>query len=427
MEGQNIKHVFFESKMSNNVKRMIPQKLRWGIKNIFLKKSINAYLEKQRTERSYRKYPKGINLIGAIRAEMGLGQSCRLLANMIINCNYELSVYDMEFGDNVKKRDISFDAYISETLPYGINIFHVNPIEIGKVFAQMPEAWEGRYNIAFWLWELEEFPKEWILYCDLFDEIWSPSQFTANSIRRITDVPVRVIPYFVTVNHKDKLGRKYFGLPEDKFLFLSMFDMNSTLGRKNPMGVVKAFKLAFPLEDSDVGIVFKVNNITGNSLEILKNALKNYHNIYFITKTMKKEEVNCLIRSVDVFISLHRSEGFGLVMSEAMLLGTPVIATNWSSNTEFMDKSVSCMVDYTLIENPKKEGLYRKGGVWAEPEYQQAANYMRKLAEDKEYCGLIGRKAKQFVGEKLGKEKTINILGKELDRVWMWINTKSEL
>ena len=128
-----------------------------------------------------------------------------------------------------------------------------------------------------------------------------------------------------------------------------------------------------------------------------------------------------------MFISLHRSEGFGLVMSEAMLLGTPVIATNWSSNTEFMDKSVSCMVDYTLIENPKKEGLYRKGGVWAEPEYQQAANYMRKLAEDKEYCGLIGRKAKQFVGEKLGKEKTINILGKELDRVWMWINTKSEL
>lgn len=427
MEGQNIKHVFFESKMSNNVKRMIPQKLRWGIKNIFLKKSINAYLEKQRTERSYRKYPKGINLIGAIRAEMGLGQSCRLLANMIINCNYELSVYDMEFGDNVKKRDISFDAYISETLPYGINIFHVNPIEIGKVFAQMPEAWEGRYNIAFWLWELEEFPKEWILYCDLFDEIWSPSQFTANSIRRITDVPVRVIPYFVTVNHKDKLGRKYFGLPEDKFLFLSMFDMNSTLGRKNPMGVVKAFKLAFPLEDSGVGIVFKVNNAAENSLINLKAELKGYDNIYFITETLGKEEVNCLIENVDVFISLHRSEGFGLVMAEAMLLETPVIATNWSSNTEFMDKSTSCMVDYKLIPNPKKEDLYPKGCVWAEPEYGQAAWYMKKLAGDKEYCRRMGKSAKQYIEAKLGKENTVDVLGQELKRVWMQINTKSEL
>lgn len=427
MVGHNIKEFLFESKISSNVKCMIPQKLRWRLKNIFLKKSIDAYLEKQKNESGYRKCSKGINLIGAVKAEMGLGQSCRLLANMIINCNYELSVYDMEFDDNVKKEDTSFEVYISDLLPYGINIFHVNPIEIGKVFAKIPEAWEGRYNIAFWLWELEEFPEEWILYCNLFDEIWTPSQFAADSIRRITNVPVRVIPYFVTVHHNNKLGRKDFGLPEDKFLFLSMFDVNSTLGRKNPMGAVKAFKYAFSPEDSDVGMVFKVNNTAGNNLEILKSELKSYDNIYFITETMEKEKVNCLIDSVDVFVSLHRSEGFGLVMAEAMLLGTPVIATNWSSNTEFMDKSVSCMVDYILIKNPKREGLYQKGCIWAEPEHQQAADYMRKLAGDKEYCRLMGRKAKQFVEEKLGKEKTINILGKELDRVWMWISTKSEL
>jgi glycosyltransferase involved in cell wall biosynthesis len=405
----------------------MPQKLRWGIKNIFLKKSIDAYVEKRKIENAYKKCHKGINLIGAIRAEMGLGQSCRLLANMIIKCNYKLSIYDMEFNDNVKKGDVGFDAYVSDAFPYGINIFHVNPIEIGRVFMKIPEAWEGRYNIAFWLWELEEFPKEWILYCNLFDEIWAPSKFTADSIRKVTDVPVRVIPYFVTVSHQGKLLRKDFGLPEDKFLFLSMFDMNSTLGRKNPMGAIKAFKYAFSPEDSRVGMVFKINNTTKDSLVKLRDELKGYDNIYFITETLGKDEVNCLIESVDAFVSLHRSEGFGLVMAEAMLLGTPVIATNWSSNTEFMDKSVSCMVDYKLIRNPKREDLYPKGCVWAESEYRQAAEYMVKLAGNEDYCRWIGKSAKQFIESKLGKGNTVDVLGQELDRVWMWINTKLEL
>lgn len=427
MEGHKIKQFLFESKVSSDIKRIIPQKLRWVIKNLFLKKSIDAYLEKRKVGSCYRKCPKGINLIGAIRAEMGLGQSCRLLANMIINCNYELSIYDMGFNDNVKNGDSSYEEYISDTLFYGINIFHVNPIEIGKAFAKMPEAWEGRYNIAFWLWELEEFPKEWKLFCNLFDEIWTPSQFAADSIRKVTDVPVRVIPYLVTVDHKYKMERKDFGLPEDKFLYLAMFDVNSTLGRKNPMGSVKAFKKAFRPEDSRVGMVFKVNNATENSLINLKAELKGYDNIYLITETLGKEEVNCLIENVDVFISLHRSEGFGLVMAEAMLLETPVIATNWSSNTEFMDKSASCMVDYKLIQNPKKEDLYPKGCVWAEPEYGQAAWYMKKLAGDKEYCRRMGKSAKQFIEAKLGKENTVDVLEQELKRVWMQINTKSEL
>lgn len=409
--------------ISKKTKNIIPQSFRWRIKNRFLKKSIDDCSKRRQRSPVFGNYPRGINLIGSIRAEMGLGQSCRLVADMILKCNYPLSIYNAriynsDVSNNLTDGDTSFDSFISESLPYGINIFHVNPLDLGKVLMQMPEAWEGRYNIAFWLWELEEFPKEWISYCKLFDEIWVPSEFVAGSIRKVTDVPVHVIPYYVSVPKGKVLNRKDFRLPDGQFLFLLMFDTNSTLGRKNPMGALEAFKLAFPPDDSKIGMVLKINNADEKSLSLLRNELSGYKNIYFLTEKMEKERINSLIECVDVFVSLHRAEGFGLVMAEAMLSGTPVIATNWSSNVEFMDESSACMVNYTLIKNLRREDLYRKGCIWAEPDYRQAADYMKKLAGDKAYYELMQEKGKAYVMEKLGAGNTIDVLKQELDRVW---------
>ena len=113
-----------------------------------------------------------------------------------------------------------------------------------------------------------------------------------------------------------------------------MFDVNSTLGRKNPLGAVKAFKQAFSAKNQNVGLVIKVNNADEAKLAKLKKELEDYNNVYMITEVMEKKRTNRLIECVDVFVSLHRAEGFGLVMAEAMMLGTPVIATNWSANVE---------------------------------------------------------------------------------------------
>lgn len=355
-------------------------------------------------------YKEGINLIGAIKAEMGLGQSCRLIANMIKETHYGFSIFNYDFGGQVKEGDSTFDEYISMELPYEINLFHVNPCELGNLFMGRPDLWNGRYNIAFWLWELEEFPKEWVRYCQLFDEIWMPSEFASRAVRKVTDVPIKILPYYVPVPYNRQYGRKEFCLPEDKFLFLVMYDINSTEGRKNPQGAVKAYKAAFGTQNKDVGLVIKINNGTESEINRLKLQLEGYENVYYMTETIDKECVNSLIKCCDVFVSLHRAEGFGLVMAEAMLLGTPVIATDWSSNTEFMNSDVACMVRCHMTKNPRMEGVYRKGCIWAEPDCGQAAEYMRRLWQDKEYYRQKKEKGKHYVDHVLKKEKLVEQL-----------------
>ncbi len=424
MKSNERKLFFLASKIGRKTKAIIPRSVRWRIKNRLLKKSIDNYLKQRQKKFIYKGCLGGINLIGNIRAEMGLGQSCRLIANMVLKCNCGLSIYNTDTNENIKKGDVSFDRYISEELPYQVNIFHVNPVELGKVFIRISKAWEEKYNIAFWLWELEVFPKEWVIYCNLFDEIWTPSRFAADSIRKATNVPVKVIPYFVVASCEKGIMRRDFKLPDEKFLFLTMFDVNSTLGRKNPLGAVKAFKQAFSVQDINVGLVIKVNNADGVKLAKLRRELEGYNNIYLITDTMEKKQLNRLIECVDVFISLHRAEGFGLVMAEAMLLGTPVIATNWSANVEFMNVDSACMVNYRLVENPRNEDLYKKGCIWAEPDYEQAANYMKRLATDEKYYILMQENGKRCIKEKLGEVNTIDILRQEIDRIWKHMSIK---
>ena len=408
---------FFAKKISPKLGIIVPAGLKKRIKDRIIKKSILRYINKDKI--SYKKgiYKGGVNLIGGIKAEMGLGQSCRLIAYMLKEAKFSLSIYNYDFAGAVSERDSSFDEYIMDDLPHEINIFHVNPYELGELFMKRRDAWNGRYNIAFWLWELEEFPKEWKVYCQLFDEIWTPSEFASRAMAKVTDVPIRVLPYAILAQYDKNIRRKDFFLPEDKFLFLVMYDANSTEGRKNPQGAIKAYKKAFASQNQDVGLVIKVNNANDSQLKALKLQLEEYRNIYYMTETLDKRTVNSLIKCVDVYVSLHRAEGFGLVMAEAMLLETPVIATNWSANIEFMDEDSACMVDYKLVENPKTEGLYKKDCIWAEPNYNQASAYMKRLWEDKEYYLSKKGNGKAYIENKLNEERLVNLLKKYIDNI----------
>lgn len=408
---------FIAKSISSKIGKILPASMKKYIKERMINKSIEKYINIDKVPYKKGMYKEGINLIGGIRAEMGLGQSCRLIANMIKEANYRFSIYNYGFSGMVKEGDDTFDEFISDELPYAINIFHVNPCELGNLYMGLQDAWKGRYNIAFWLWELEEFPREWEVYCKLFDEIWTPSEFAGRAIKKITDVPVKVLPYYVTAPYKKTIGRKEFLLPGSKFLFLIMYDINSTEGRKNPQGAVRAFKEAFAPQNNEVGLVIKVNNGTDKQIEKLKNQLSEYKNIYYITETVDKEAVNSLIKCCDVFVSLHRAEGFGLVMAEAMILGRPVVATNWSSNTEFMNKDVACMVDYQMIKNPRTEGLYEKGCMWAEPDYKQAAEYMERLWQDQEFYFGKQKKGEVYIDNVLNRDKLIGVLKKYIGEI----------
>lgn len=405
--------------MKPMLKKVFPQKLLQNVKKILVDHDYNQMVKRGRHPFQRKRHADGINLIGLVRAEMGLGQSCRLLANAMEHSDVDYSLYDFQLGSALLKTgDHTWDAKISEDFPYNINLIHINPDEMTLMYNRLEEErWHDRYNIAFWLWELEEIPEHWQRFFPMLDEIWTPSEFISENLRKVTDLPVRTMPYCVEAPVDDRFDRKYFGLPEDKFLFLAMYDSNSTIERKNPTGAIRAFRKAFK-NNPDVGIVVKVNNAKERDMEHLNRMLKGCENVYYITDTLTKVEVNSLIKAVDVFVSLHRAEGFGLVMAEAMIVGTPVIATNWSSNTEFMNSEVACMVDYGFVALEKDSPPYKKGSVWADPDVVQAAKYMRKLYQDKDYYAKLKEKAQEYILDKLSMERAVNRLEERVKEIY---------
>jgi glycosyltransferase involved in cell wall biosynthesis len=365
------------------------------------------------------KYPDGVNIIGNIRLDAGLGQSMRLVVKEFEQTGIPFGIYEHHITEDFSMTDHSCDALIREDAPYSVNLIHINGHEFTKAYRQIGrEKWDSHYNIAFWLWELEEFPKEWEGCIEVLDEIWTPAEFVSEAVRKRTDKPVVTIPYHVEAPTDAKYDRAYFGLPEDRFLFLMMYDGNSMVERKNPIGVLKAFKQAFPAERQDVALVIKMNGKQPKDMAEIKKHLDGYTNVYFITHTMSKTEVNSLIADADVFVSMHRAEGFGLVMAEAMLNGVPCIATNWSANTEFMNGDVACMLDYTFVTMKHDIGPYKKGSRWAEPSVEQAAMYMRRLSEDREYYDRLSRDAKTYIEERLGMKRITGLIEDRLHEIW---------
>ena len=362
--------------------------------------------------------PMGVNLIASITGDSGLGQSSRLIANVLENSDIPHVIYNYVYSYSLKMEDTTYADRISTELPYDINLVHINPRELGPALFRLPKSmWSSQYNVAFWLWELEDFPEEWAIYTDLFDEIWTPAEFVSNAVRTAAKCPVHTLPYHVTAPTEEQYDRAWFGLPEDKFLFAFMYDANSVADRKNPMAVVKAFMKAFSPEDAGVGLVIKANNGRPEDIEKLREQMKGYENLYFVTENLKKTAVNSLLKCVDVFVSLHRAEGFGLGMAESMMVGTPSIATNWSANTEFMNPEVGCMVDYKLIALERDIEPYHKGSRWADADVDQAAVYMRKLYEEPEYYRNLSQKGYAYISEKLGLEKSVERLEAQVKRI----------
>ena len=401
------------------LKKIFPQKLLQQVKRFFVDRNYDQMVKRGRRPFNRERYADGINLIGLVRAEMGLGQSARLLASALEHSQIDYSLYDFQLGSTLLKTgDHTWDSKISEDFPHNINLIHINPDEMSLMYNRLEEErWHDRYNIAFWLWELETIPEHWQRFFPMLDEIWTPSEFISKNLRKVTNLPVCTMPYCVDAPTDDRFDRNYFRLPEDKFLFLAMYDSNSTIERKNPTGAIRAFRKAFK-NNPDVGIVIKVNNAKDRDMEHLNRMLKDCQNVYYITETLTKVEVNSLIKQVDVFVSLHRAEGFGLVMAEAMIVGTPVIATNWSSNTEFMNSDVACMVDCGFVTLEKDSPPYKKGAVWADPDVMQAAKYMRKLYQNPEYYEHLKVKAQEYILDKLSMERAVNRLEERVKEIY---------
>ncbi|MBJ8055337.1 glycosyltransferase [Bacillus cereus] len=351
----------------------------------------------QKTETTSLK--KGINLVGYARAEFGLGESCRLAAKSIQSTNIPFGIINYSLP-HVKSLDFSWKHKEITDPIHDVTIFHMNPDVFPTAHKQLGhQFFNGRYNIGYWHWELPELPREWYSSFKLVDEVWVPSSFVLEAVSKKTNLPVTRIPHCIQVECPECIHREYFNLPTDRFLFLSMYDPRSVQQRKNPIAAIQAFQKAFSKDDSSVGLVLKINSSNYNLAEVkqIQNLIRDNRNIYLINQSLNRGEANALIQSVNCVVSLHRSEGFGLVLAEAMYLGKPVIGTNWSGNTDFMNADNSYPVNYTLVPIKRNYGPYKHYQIWAEPDIEHAAYYMRQLTSDQTQCNLIARKGQETI------------------------------
>jgi len=341
---------------------------------------------------------KDVCLVGHPFAPIGMGEHvrCTYRALRSIALRPALTdIYNLVPPDTDELTEFSGACSVR---PSDINIFHINGNEVEQVLAHLSlrQQWNG-YNIIYPLWELARYPEEWAIQLDRFDEIWAPSQFIQEALESVCTQPVVHMPLACEVLLSSFLSRRYFGIPETDYVFLFFFDVRSYATRKNPQAVVEAFRRLLSIRPyARTRLVLKVNGaeLAPQIMSQLREDLSDMiHHVTFLDRVMSANEVKNLVRCCDCFVSLHRSEGFGFGIAEAMVLGKPVIATAYSGNMDFMNADVAFNVGYNLI--PLAEGDYPhyQDQVWAEPDVAEAAHYMTILVDHPERGRQLGKLA----------------------------------
>lgn len=348
--------------------------------------------------------PKGVNICGFIQGDFGLGHSSRILADDLASADVPFTMVNYEVpGHTCNSR--GWDHKISDRFLYNTNIFVMSPESV-RLFVEdvAPDALNGRYNIGYFYWELPEFPDEWVPGLDLMDEIWTASAFTKEAFEKKTRTPVHILPSSIAETKEEGLTRADFGLPEQAFLCLVMYDIQSVAARKNPQGAVRAFQEAFAGRE-DAGLVLKVNPPRGwDGRDAVLDALRGQPNVYVLAGTYAKPRLNALVSLCDVSVSLHRSEGFGMCPAEAMYWGKPAVLTDWSGNQIYMTPDNCCPVPCEIVEIDQDYGPYKKGCHWAEPDVHAAAAYLRRLAEDPAYYRAVAQRGQETIRTRFSVE-----------------------
>ena len=351
----------------------------------------------------------GVNIFAYARGQFGLAEGARLYARALLAEGYPVAIHNIAIDMPHGMDDSSLDAHIGEETPYGVNLIFVNPDYLDEAIAIIGRERLGdRYLIACWFWELEVFPEAWLPALSLVDEVMVSTSFIEKAIGRVTDKPVWQVPLPVGEANDSGLVRADFGLDDDAFIFLSSFDFNSFLTRKNPLAVISAFQLAFADGRPDVRLLIKTSNghRHPSKLQELLAAASMDRRIIIRDEVIDRSHVQALQRCVNAYISLHRAEGFGLGLAECMRLGKPVIATAWSGNMDFMTRDNSCLVDYNLVPLREGEYLHCEGQRWAEPNVAHAAEQMRRIVDDGDFAARIGAHAALDVRNRLSLQVT---------------------
>ena len=342
-----------------------------------------------------------VTLVGFARGEFGIGEDVRMAAAAFNAAGVPYEVYPL-YSKTHREEDRRLDGRLAE-LPRGrVNLFCITGFDTVDLFLRQPEIFAGRRNIGYWPWELAEWPDDWLPAFGLVDEIWSSTRFTQDAMSLKSPVPVIYMPMAVVVETVSGLTRASFGLAEDSFHFLYVFDWNSYSARKNPFAVIDAFRLAFPDQRQPVGLVLKTMGLDDNSPQgaRLLAMVREDPRVTLLNRTYDRPALLSLTALCDATVSLHRSEGFGRTLAEAMLLGRPVIATDYSGNTDFCRPDTAVLVPASLVPVGEGEYPHASGQCWAEPSIEAAAEAMRRIAGNASYRSSIATAGQTLVRQR---------------------------
>ena len=343
-------------------------------------------------------------IVGFLRSASGVGETARLMYNGFRDLGFCPGYIDLSHRFHPSAMLDQFKHQEENSAGHGPLIIHANPPDMTAIMSFLGKGrLADRHIIGYWAWELEVMPNSWKKADRYIHEIWVPSKFTANAFQGQTKKNVRVVPPPL-VRPAVEPNRSKFGIPSDAFTVLVVADSRSSLERKNVLGAITAFKLARNLEhkrERSWRLILKISAINflkpGIRRELSKHT--NDSDIQILETMLTEADMACLMNSADVLLSLHRSEGFGLVPAQALLYGKPIIATDWSGCKDFLNAENSVLVPSSLIPVHDPSQIYRSGH-WADPDIEFAAQKISRLAGDKQMRNRMSAKAvssaKQF-------------------------------
>ncbi len=332
---------------------------------------------------------------GFFNEALGIGRAGRLTAEALRAAGYTVIEHDLRPAFR-HIRDGRAD------LPGegGVWLIHANAPEVMIAMLAHPAAqWNDRYRIGYWAWETARVPASWLYIADYLHEIWVPSRFVHDALARSLRqkgredliVRIRMMPHLVPVPAQDPNwrhdARARFGLDPDLCEVLCLFDTKSSAVRKNPWGALDAWQQAFPEPSTTARLTLKVVDLAGDrpTEQKLLAILAGRPDIRLVSERFDDQDMDAFIAAFDVLMSLHRSEGFGLTLAEAMAAGVAVIATAGSGNDDFMTGEAARLVPSHPVRVHDPEGPYGdlagdREQTWGEPDIAAAAAALRELA-----------------------------------------------
>lgn len=352
----------------------------------------------------------GAIVAGEFTRASGLGESARLMLRALDTLGIPNWTLDVGPLLPAHEDDITFAASDGTPPADAVLVLHVNAPLLPLVIARLPRGMvRGRRVVGYWAWELPSVGADWRGGARFVHEAWAPSDFTSQALAPLLDGRVRTVPHALAAAPPipAAMDRAAFGLPADVLIVLVAFNLASSFERKNPLAAIAAFRAAFG-ERADRRLVIKAANVdhAPGDFARLTAAIGGAPNITLETRVFPAAEAHALTACADIVLSLHRSEGFGLVPAEAMLLGRPVIATGWSGNMTFMDAGCAILVGYRLVPPRDPRGVYAvPGAVWAEPDIGEAAAHLVRLADDAALRARLGEAGRLAARTRLGTDK----------------------